>query len=136
MPMILNSLSRIFSKIFVPRLVHSSPCITLLFRLLRSSRCSDYIHGEEELKKVVVSDIAKYIHKNEKMHVLLDRLRKGGKKLFLLTNRYVELHILQSAKCLTSLPSEFNYTNSVMTYLLQGADPAYNSWRDYFGKFI
>jgi 5'-nucleotidase len=64
---------------------------------------------------VVVSDIAKYIHKNENMPILLDRLRKGGKKLFLLTN------------------SEFNYTNSVMTYLLHGANPEYASWRDYFG---
>ena len=81
----------------------------------KPSERTDYIHGEEELKKVVVSDIAKYIHKNDKMSVLLDRLRKGGKKLFLLTN------------------SEFNYTNSVMTYLLGDANPEYSSWRDYFG---
>jgi len=84
-----------------------------LFQDIRTT--IDYIHGEEELKKVVVSDIAKYIHKNEKMPTLLDRLRKGGKKLFLLTN------------------SEFNYTNSVMTYLLGDAGP---SWRNYFDVII
>lgn len=87
-----------------------------LFQDIRTT--IDYIHGEEELKKVVVSDIAKYIHKNDKMPVLLDRLRKGGKKLFLLTN------------------SEFNYTNSVMTYLLGDANPEYSSWRDYFDVII
>jgi hypothetical protein len=48
--------------------------------------------------------------------VLLDRFRKSGRGVFLLTN------------------SEYSYTNKVMSYLLDGANPNYASWRAYFGQ--
>lgn len=87
-----------------------------LFQDVRT--CIDYIHNQGDLKKRVVENIAKYIEKDERMPTLLDRLRKNGSKTFLLTN------------------SEFSYTNNVMTFLLDGMNPEYSSWRDYFDVII
>lgn len=53
-----------------------------------------------ELKKKTVENVEEYVHKDERLPLLLDRMRESGAKVFLLTN------------------SEYWYTNDVMGYLL------------------
>eukprot|EP01087_Luapelamoeba_hula_P008146 TRINITY_DN201_c0_g2_i1.p1 TRINITY_DN201_c0_g2~~TRINITY_DN201_c0_g2_i1.p1 ORF type:complete len:582 (-),score=105.90 TRINITY_DN201_c0_g2_i1:104-1849(-) len=79
----------------------------------------DYIHNFGEMKKRVLADISKYIQKDPRIAVLLDRLRKSGAKTFLLTN------------------SQYHYTNSVMSYLLNDLNPTeYTDWKQYFNVII
>ena len=53
-----------------------------------------------DLKKHTVASLEEYVHRDERLPMLLDRLRENGVKTFLLTN------------------SEFWYTEAIMTYLL------------------
>lgn len=76
--------------------------------------CIDTIHNDGSLKGLIALDVPKYIYKDPYLALALDKLRKSGKKLFLLTNSYWE------------------YTNLVMTYLLDGELPDYGNWREYF----
>lgn len=78
----------------------------------------DTVHRDNSLKKVIRSDIGRYIYKDPELGPALHRLRSGGKKLFVLTN------------------SLWDYTNAVMSYLLDGVLPEYPSWRNYFDFII
>jgi len=75
-------------------------------------------HIDDSMKIEVINNLEKYIEPNPKLAVLLDRMRKQGRKTFLLTN------------------SEYFYTDKVMNYLLQGQNPEYKKWVDYFGTFF
>ena len=59
-----------------------------------------------------------YIERDPALAETLHRFRSSGKRLFLLTN------------------SDWAYTDPVMSYLLDGALPAYPSWRNYFDVII
>jgi HAD superfamily 5'-nucleotidase-like hydrolase len=74
----------------------------------------DFIHREGPLKEIILKDIEHYIYKDLELGPTLHKLRSGGKKLFLLTN------------------SPHGYTQAVMSYLLDDANPEYPSWRNYF----
>lgn len=89
---------------------------TNLFQDIRT--CTDLIHAEGVLKATVLADLPKYIKKTPDLAVFLDRLRAAGNKVFLLTN------------------SEYYYTKSVMSYLLNGQNPKYSSWMEYFDVII
>ncbi|MGV3619698.1 MAG: HAD-IG family 5'-nucleotidase [Archangium sp.] len=78
----------------------------------------DMVHRDNSLKKVVRADIGKYIYKDAELAPALHKLRSGGKKLFVLTN------------------SLWDYTNAVMSYLLDGELPEYPSWKNYFDFII
>lgn len=78
----------------------------------------DTVHRDNTLKAVIRQDIAKYIYKDEELGPALHKLRSGGKKLFVLTN------------------SLWDYTQAVMSYLLDGLLPEYPSWRNYFDVVI
>ena len=56
--------------------------------------------------------------KDPELGPALHKLRSGGKKLFLLTN------------------SLWDYTDAVMTFLLDGMLPEYPSWRNYFDVVV
>ncbi|KAG1665191.1 Cytosolic purine 5'-nucleotidase [Nymphon striatum] len=79
----------------------------------------DFVHHKGNLKKETIENLEMYVHKDKRLHVLLNRLRKHGAKLFLLTN------------------SDFGYTEKIMSYLLntpednQTGTPACN-WKSYF----
>ncbi|GAM17863.1 hypothetical protein SAMD00019534_010380 [Acytostelium subglobosum LB1] len=77
----------------------------------------DLVHNGGSLKAKVLEDMPRYIKKTN-AHVLFDRMRQNGNKVFLLTN------------------SEFYYTNQVMSYLLNGTNPNYKCWRDFFDWII
>jgi 5'-nucleotidase len=74
----------------------------------------DTVHRDDSLKAVIKKDLEHYLVKDLELAPALHKLRSGGKKLFLLTNSFWE------------------YTQDVMSYLLDGALPEYPSWRNYF----
>ncbi len=74
----------------------------------------DEAHRDDTLKSVIKADLAAFIVKDPLLGETLHKFRSSGKKLFLLTN------------------SLYDYTASVMSYLLDGERKAYPSWRNYF----
>ena len=77
----------------------------------------DLSHNDGSIKTEVMNHPDRYIIKDRHMTETLLRLITAGKKLFLLTN------------------SQWEYTNFVMKYLLDGTDENYPDWRDFF-EFI
>ncbi len=51
------------------------------------------------MKIQTVENLEEYVHKDERLPMLLSRIRESGAKIFLLTN------------------SDYKYTNRIMTYL-------------------
>jgi 5'-nucleotidase len=78
----------------------------------------DEAHRDDTLKTVIKADLPAYIVKDPLLGETLHKFRSSGKKLFLLTN------------------SLWDYTNVVMSYLLDGERKAYPSWRNYFDIVI
>jgi HAD superfamily 5'-nucleotidase-like hydrolase len=78
----------------------------------------DSVHRDNSLKKLIRAEIGRYIFKDEELGPALHKLRSGGKKLFVLTN------------------SLWDYTNAVMSFLLDGVLPEYPSWKNYFDFII
>jgi 5'-nucleotidase len=78
----------------------------------------DSLHSDDSLKSEIMADLGEYIIRDDELAETLHRFRSAGKKLFLLTN------------------SEPAYTEAVMTHLLDGVDPSYGRWRDYFEIII
>jgi HAD superfamily 5'-nucleotidase-like hydrolase len=74
----------------------------------------DEAHRDDTLKSVIKADVPAFIYKDPMLAEALHKFRSSGKKLFLLTN------------------SLYDYTNVVMSYLLDGERKAYPSWRNYF----
>jgi len=81
-------------------------------------KMTDMIHRDNSLKDEITSNLPKYIKKSIDLPLTLHNFKSIGKKIFLLTNSY------------------FEYTNKVMTYLLDGALNEYETWRDYFDLII
>jgi 5'-nucleotidase len=88
------------------------PTYAKLWDDLRSAM--DSLHRDGTLKAVIRADLASYIEPDPELAETLHRFRSAGKKLFVLTN------------------SEPDYTEAVMSFLLDGRYPGYASWRDYF----
>ena len=78
----------------------------------------DEAHRDDTLKSVIKADLPSYIVKDPLLGETLHKFRSSGKKLFVLTN------------------SLYDYTNVVMSYLLDGERKAYPSWRNYFDMVI
>jgi len=89
---------------------------TRLFDDIRKS--IDDVHRDGSLKAEIKKDLDAYIVKDSEIGPALHKLRSGGKKLFLLTNSY------------------FDYSDLVMSHLLDGQLPEYPSWRNYFDWVI
>src|SRR5688572_18974293 len=80
--------------------------------------CIDEAHRDDTLKSVIRGDLPRFIVEDPELPATLHKFRSSGKKLFLLTN------------------SLWDYTDAVMTYLMNdklGGDP---SWRSYFDIII
>lgn len=78
----------------------------------------DSIHADGTLKTQVTADLPRFFKKDRRLGAVLHRLRSAGKKLFLMTNSY------------------YQYTNTVMTYLLDDGPADYANWRSYFDVII
>lgn len=94
----------------------SKPTYEKLWGDLRSSM--DSLHRDGTLKSRIRADLATYIFEDEELAETLHRFRSSGKKLFVLTN------------------SEADYTQAVMSYLLDDRYPGYATWQDFFDFVI
>jgi HAD superfamily 5'-nucleotidase-like hydrolase len=80
--------------------------------------CIDLAHRDGSIKVIVARDMAQFIERDEALAETLHKFRSSGKRLFLLTN------------------SAWDYTNPVMSYLLDDVLPAYPTWRNYFDVIV
>lgn len=78
----------------------------------------DTVHRDGSLKSEIKKDLAAYVFRDPELAPTLHKLRSGGKRLFLLTN------------------SLYDYTEAVMSHLLDGMQPEYPSWRHYFDVIV
>lgn len=76
-------------------------------------RCADLSHQDGSILDVVLGDLPRYVDRDPDLGVLFHKLRSAGKRLFLLTNSGPE------------------YTDAMMSYLLNDALDEYPSWRNY-----
>jgi len=80
--------------------------------------CIDAAHADDSIKSVVRANIDHYIDRDPLLARTLHKLRSSGKKLFLLTNSY------------------WDYTSTLMAYLLDDELPEYASWQSYFEAIV
>jgi 5'-nucleotidase len=80
--------------------------------------CIDEAHRDDTMKPIIRAHLGDYFERDADLAPTLHKFRSSGKRLFLLTN------------------SAWDYTDAVMTYLLDGALPAYPSWRSFFDVVI
>ncbi len=78
----------------------------------------DLSHQDGSIKNQVLAEPEKYIDRDKHLVETLVKLIDGGKKLFLLTN------------------SDWPYTNSVMSYILNDMHSDFPKWQDYFEHII
>ncbi len=78
----------------------------------------DLSHQDGSIKKSVLAEPEKYIDRDKHLVETLVKLIDGGKKLFVITN------------------SDWTYTNSVMSYLLNGLHEDFPRWQDYFEYIV
>jgi HAD superfamily 5'-nucleotidase-like hydrolase len=76
--------------------------------------CIDLAHQDGSITGVIAEDPAAYIDRDALLGPTLHKLRSAGKKLFLLTNSRPE------------------YTDRIMSFLLDGQVAEYAKWRSYF----
>lgn len=87
-----------------------------LFEDIRDS--IDACHRDGSLKTIVKADLGRYIVQDPALAPTLHKLRSSGKRLFVLTN------------------SLWDYTNAVMSFLLDGKLAEYPRWLNYFDMVI
>lgn len=76
----------------------------------------DWVHMNGDLKSETIKNLEKYVHRDERLPVLLNRLRMHGSKTVLITN------------------SDFGYTDKIMSYLLDfpAEDGQKRAWTAYW----
>ncbi len=89
---------------------------TQLFTAIRE--CIDEAHRDGSILDAVAADLDRYVERDPALAVTLHKLRSAGKRLFVLTNSHKE------------------YTESMLSYLLDGALPDYPSYQHYFDAII
>ncbi|HEX4845643.1 MAG TPA: HAD-IG family 5'-nucleotidase [Geothrix sp.] len=78
----------------------------------------DTAHRNGEMKAEILEHRHFFIPPDPQLALALDRLKREGKKLFLLTN------------------SEWSFTHGVLSHLLDGQDEARPRWTDYFDLVV
>lgn len=78
----------------------------------------DEAHRDESMKRVIKANLDEFLERDSDLAPTLHKLRSAGKRLFLLTNSY------------------WDYTDKVMSWLLDRQLPTYPSWRSYFDVII
>ncbi|XP_065077528.1 cytosolic purine 5'-nucleotidase isoform X1 [Ochlerotatus camptorhynchus] len=83
----------------------------------------DWVHIYGDLKKNTLENLDEYVKKDERLPMVLSRIRESGAKLFLLTN------------------SDYKFTDRIMTFLFDfphGAKPEepHRDWKTYFDTIV
>jgi HAD superfamily 5'-nucleotidase-like hydrolase len=87
-----------------------------VYRAIRDS--ADEIHRDGTLKKVVMADLARYVERDLDIAHTLEHLICSGKKLFIVTN------------------SGWDYTDAMMSFLLDGVVASFPRWTDFFSVVV
>lgn len=95
---------------------HKPPDYAKLFDDIRS--CIDEAHRDQTLKSAIVQDLPRYIDVDPLLAPTLRKLRSSGKRLFIVTN------------------SLWDYTDTVMAFILNNVLPDYPRWTDYFEAVV
>lgn len=96
------------------RLGDLSMSFTSIYQDVRAA--VDWIHMAGSLKDKTTEDIEKYVHRDDRLPILLKRIRQHGAQTLLITN------------------SCYQYTNKIMKYLLES--DAKDNWREYFDYVV
>lgn len=83
-----------------------------IFQDVRSA--VDWVHFHGNLKKETVKYPDKFVHKDIKLAIFLNRIRENGAKTMIITN------------------SDYEYTNKIMAYLLDFPEYAGKDWTEFF----
>ena len=78
----------------------------------------DTVHRNGAIKREILANREFYILRDPELPAALDRWKRSGKKLFVVSN------------------SDWHFTNGVLSYLLDGQDPARPGWEDYFDLVV
>jgi hypothetical protein len=78
----------------------------------------DTAHRNGDIKAEILAHRDFFIIKDPELPAALDRWKRAGKKLFVVSN------------------SEWSFTNGVLSYMLDGQDLARPSWEDYFDLVV
>ncbi|KAK3094619.1 hypothetical protein FSP39_004109 [Pinctada imbricata] len=78
----------------------------------------DWIHYHGDFKPETVKNPEKYVEKDARLPVLLERIREHGKKTIIITN------------------SDYKYTDKIMTYLLDFPETKGKDWTSFFDYVI
>ena len=78
----------------------------------------DSAHRTGDMKRQILANRDLFILHDPDLPRALDRWKRAGKKLFVLSN------------------SEWTFTEGVLSFLLDGMDPARPSWKDYFDLVV
>lgn len=78
----------------------------------------DLSHADGSIKKIVTANPERFVKRDKYLATMLMRLIDGGKVLFLLTN------------------SGWDYTQTMMSYILTGENDEFPDWREYFQYVI
>ena len=78
----------------------------------------DAAHRNGDMKTEILANREFYILRDPDLPAALDRWRRSGKKLFVLSN------------------SDWRFTEGVLSFLLDGQDPARPQWLDYFDLVV
>lgn len=83
----------------------------------------DWVHIYGDLKQKTLENLDEYVKKDERLPMVLSRIRESGAKLFLLTN------------------SDYKFTDRIMTFLFDfphGAKPEepHRDWKTYFDTIV
>jgi HAD superfamily 5'-nucleotidase-like hydrolase len=76
--------------------------------------CADISHQDGSILDAVLGDLPRYVDRDPDLGQLLHKLRSAGKRVFLVTNSGPE------------------YTDAMMSYLLDDGLDEYPSWKNYF----
>lgn len=94
------------------RLLPSIPGIPQISEDLQ--RVLNLSHSDGSIKEIVMKNLDKYIFRNKKLVENILRFKKHGKKFFIVTN------------------SDFEYTNTLLTYAIDKFLPKSKKWTDLF----
>ena len=78
----------------------------------------DTAHRNGDIKAEILANREAFILRDPELPAALDRWKRSGKKLFVLSN------------------SEWAFTDGVLSFLLDGQDPARPAWEDYFDLVV
>lgn len=92
------------------------PSYAQLFQDIRQA--IDTIHADGSLKEAILGDLPRYLPRDPRLALALERMSLGGRRLLLITN------------------SEWFYTDAVCSYLFEDVLSGLRSWRELFDLVV